>query len=93
MLMGAGDRSRGIGGADFIDATMNTALPGDYLRKVDMMSSAHGLEVRIPFLGESVLACSARIPERFRWSGLTSGIDGVIIDTSKHGFCLVRAEP
>ena len=31
--------------------------------------------------------------ERFRGSGLTSGIDGVIIDTSKHGFCLVRAEP
>jgi asparagine synthase (glutamine-hydrolysing) len=68
MLMGAGDRSRGVGGADFIDATMNTALPGDYLRKVDMMSSAHGLEVRIPFLGESVLACSARIPERWKYS-------------------------
>ena len=31
--------------------------------------------------------------ERFRGSGLTSGIDGVIIDTSEHGFCLVRAEP
>lgn len=68
ILMGTGDRSRGVGGADFIDATMHTALPGDYLRKVDMMSSAHGLEVRIPFLGESVLACSARIPERWKYS-------------------------
>ena len=46
-----------------IDATMTVSLPGDYLRKVDMMSMAHGLEVRVPFLGarmlESRLAYSA----------------------------------
>ena len=68
-LMGGPDtRSIDAGGAEFIDATINTVLPGDYLRKVDMMSSAHGLELRIPFLGESVLACSARIPERWKYS-------------------------
>ncbi len=68
LLMSTDEYSRDCGGADFMDATMNTALPGDYLRKVDMMSSAHGLEVRVPFLGESVLACSARIPERWKYS-------------------------
>ncbi|MBX3236603.1 MAG: asparagine synthase (glutamine-hydrolyzing) [Nitrospiraceae bacterium] len=56
------------GGAEFIDATVTTALPGDYLRKVDMMSSMHGLEVRVPFLGESVLNCSAGIPETKKYS-------------------------
>ncbi|MGC3973129.1 MAG: asparagine synthase C-terminal domain-containing protein [Nitrospira sp.] len=68
LLTKAGERfCQGTGG-DFMDATMNTALPGDYLRKVNMMSSAHGLEVRIPFLGESVLACAARIPDRWKYS-------------------------
>jgi hypothetical protein len=50
------------GGKEFMEATVRYALPGDYLRKVDMMSSAHGLEVRVPFLGEHVLNFSARIP-------------------------------
>ena len=68
VLMEIGECSPEAGGSDFIDATVNRALPGDYLRKVDMMSSAHGLEVRIPFLGESVLACSARIPDRWKYS-------------------------
>ena len=45
-----------------MEATVRYALPGDYLRKVDMMSSAHGLEVRVPFLGEHVLAFSSRLP-------------------------------
>jgi len=46
-----GNGTQSIGGAEFIDSTMRFALPGDYLRKVDFMSSAHGLEVRVPFLG------------------------------------------
>lgn len=50
------------GGKEFMEATVRYALPGDYLRKVDMMSSAHGLEVRVPFLGEHVLNFSARLP-------------------------------
>jgi len=56
------------GGGEFIDATVRYVLPGDYLRKVDVMSSAHGLEVRVPLLGEAVLDCAARIPERFKYS-------------------------
>lgn len=56
------------GGAEFIDATVTTALPGDYLRKIDVMSSMHGLEVRVPFLGESVLACAESIGESSKYS-------------------------
>ena len=40
-------------GRDMIDVTINISLPGDYLRKVDVMSMAHGLEVRVPFLGKA----------------------------------------
>jgi len=60
---------RNPGGAEFIDATVNFALPGDYLRKVDCMSSAHGLEVRVPFLGNQVLDCAAQIPHRLKYDG------------------------
>lgn len=63
-----GDRVRDPGGAEFTDATIRFVLPGDYLRKIDVMSSAHGLEVRSPFLGEHVLSCSARIPEHLKYS-------------------------
>lgn len=56
----------GPGGPEFVDVTMARALPGDYLRKVDMMSSAHGLEVRLPFLGERVLDWSAKLPYALR---------------------------
>ncbi len=53
-------------GRDMIDVTMNVSLPGDYLRKVDVMSMAHGLEVRVPFLGKGVLELAARIPHRLK---------------------------
>jgi asparagine synthase (glutamine-hydrolysing) len=56
------------GGKEFVDSTVRYALPGDYLRKVDVMSSAHGLEVRVPFLGEHVLECAAKIPVHLKYS-------------------------
>jgi len=56
------------GGEEFVDSTIRHALPGDYLRKVDVMSSAHGLEVRVPFLGEHVLECAAKIPAQLKYS-------------------------
>lgn len=57
-----------LGGPEFLDATVKTALPGDYLRKVDMMSSAVGLEVRVPFLGEHVVECARKIPTHLQYS-------------------------
>jgi asparagine synthase (glutamine-hydrolysing) len=56
-------------GEDLIDCTVRFTLPGDYLRKVDVMSSAHGLEVRVPFLGEPVLDCASRLPNSLKYRG------------------------
>ncbi len=53
-------------GRDMIDATIAVSLPGDYLRKVDVMSMAHGLEVRVPFLGKRVLELAEKIPHRLK---------------------------
>ncbi len=63
-----GEQSAGPGGAEFVDVSIERALPGDYLKKVDMMSSAHGLEVRLPFLGDQVLDCAALLAMRFRYT-------------------------
>ena len=56
------------GGQEFVDTTIRYALPGDYLRKVDIASSAHGLEVRVPFLGDHVLACSSKIENGIKYN-------------------------
>jgi asparagine synthase (glutamine-hydrolysing) len=61
-------QSAGPGGQEFLDASIERALPGDYLRKVDVMSGAHGLEVRLPFLGDQVLDCAAMLTMRFRYT-------------------------
>jgi asparagine synthase (glutamine-hydrolysing) len=55
-------------GSDLLDYTIAAALPGDYLRKVDMMSSAHGLEVRVPFLADQVLDFAAQLPRELKFS-------------------------
>jgi asparagine synthase (glutamine-hydrolysing) len=60
-------------GRQLIDATVKYALPGDYLRKVDMMSAAHGLEVRVPYLGAAVLDFAATLPRRLKYRGSRSG--------------------
>jgi asparagine synthase (glutamine-hydrolysing) len=47
-------------------------LPDDCLFKVDRMSMAHGLEVRVPFLDRQLVEFSARIPFGYKIRGLTS---------------------
>jgi len=47
-------------------------LPDDCLFKVDRMSMAHGLEVRVPFLDRELVEFSARIPFKYKIRGLTS---------------------
>jgi len=59
---------RHVGGAELIDATVRTTLPADYLRKVDVMSSAHGLEVRVPMLSNRVLAFASKLPNRWKYA-------------------------
>jgi asparagine synthase (glutamine-hydrolysing) len=41
-------------------------LPGDLLPKVDRMSMAHSLEVRVPFLGDAVADLVLPLPGRFK---------------------------
>ena len=47
-------------------------LPDDCLFKVDRMSMAHGLEVRVPFLDKKIVEFAARIPFEYKIRGLTS---------------------
>jgi asparagine synthase (glutamine-hydrolysing) len=47
-------------------------LPDDCLFKVDRMSMAHGLEVRVPFLDKQLVEFAAGIPFGFKIRGLTS---------------------
>ena len=47
-------------------------LPDDCLFKVDRMSMAHGLEVRVPFLDKDLVEFSARIPFEYKIRGLTT---------------------
>src|SRR5207249_357799 len=65
---------RAPGGGELIDATVISTLPGDYLRKIDVMSSAHGLEVRVPFLSNRILEFAAKLPARWRYSWRTNKI-------------------
>jgi len=41
-------------------------LPNDMLVKVDRMSMAHGLEVRVPFLDHNLVELVAKVPDRYK---------------------------
>ena len=49
-------------GADLMSTELGLNLHADYLRKVDIASSAHGLEVRVPFLDREVIDFASRVP-------------------------------
>jgi len=49
-------------GADLMGTELALNLHADYLRKVDISSSAHGLEVRVPFLDNEVIDFAANLP-------------------------------
>jgi asparagine synthase (glutamine-hydrolysing) len=52
--------------AQLIDMEIRWRLHADYLRKVDIASSAHGLEVRTPYLDPEIFQFAARLPIRFK---------------------------
>jgi len=56
------------GGSELMDLTIESVLPGDYLRKVDVASSAHGLEVRVPMLSNRILSFAARLSLKHKYS-------------------------
>ena len=51
---------------DILFADMHLILPGDMLRKVDLMSMANGLEVRVPFLDHDVVDFAFSRPVEFK---------------------------
>lgn len=45
---------------------MRLWLPGDILLKADKMSSAHSLELRVPFLDKDVMKVAEKVPTKYR---------------------------
>ncbi|HRE47868.1 MAG TPA: asparagine synthase (glutamine-hydrolyzing) [Aggregatilineales bacterium] len=51
-----------------IESEMRLRLHADYLRKVDVASGAHGLEVRVPYLDNEMLRLGAALPAALKVS-------------------------
>ena len=47
-------------------ADINLVLPNDMLTKVDLMSMAHGLEIRVPFLDHRVVEFAFGLPDEMK---------------------------
>lgn len=85
--------------ADFnsiLDADLRLVLPNDMLTKVDMMSMAHSLEVRVPFLDHRLVAFVRSLPSDYKIRGakrkillkeaMKNVLPNSIIHRKKHGF-------
>lgn len=51
---------------EFLLTDMTLVLPNDMLTKVDLMSMAHGLEVRVPFLDYQVVDYVFSLPDEYK---------------------------
>ncbi|XOV93215.1 MAG: asparagine synthase (glutamine-hydrolyzing) [Bacteroidota bacterium] len=71
-------------------------LPNDMLTKVDLMSMANSLEVRVPFLDHEVVQLAFSLPEKFKVDGMKRKIilkdafkdllPSELLNRPKHGF-------
>lgn len=52
-----------------LNADMQMLLPGDMLTKVDLMSMANSLEVRVPFLDHELVDFAMKLPDSFKING------------------------
>ena len=50
----------------FLDIDLKMVLPGDMLTKVDLMSMANSLEVRVPFLDKELVRFARSLPPHFK---------------------------
>ena len=53
---------------DFLDTDLRVVLPGDMLTKVDLMSMANSLEVRVPFLDKDLVSFARSLPSTYKVS-------------------------
>jgi len=82
--------------AQLIDMEIRWRLHGDYLRKVDIASSAHGLEVRTPYLDSEVFQFAAQLPIRLKVRRRSpkhllrklalNALPASVVNRPKHGF-------
>ncbi len=96
----------GLDGSDFINSCIyvdiKTVLPNDYLTKVDRMSMANSLEVRVPFLDHKLLDFAMSISSKYKVRGLTTKyllkkimkdkLPKEIIEGKKKGFSIPLAK-
>jgi asparagine synthase (glutamine-hydrolysing) len=85
-----------------IRADMKTYLPGDLLVKADIATMANGLELRSPFLDDTVVEWGLSLPKDFKVKGFEtkhilkdvarSLVPASLIDRPKMGFGIPRAE-
>ncbi len=54
---------------EYLYTDIKFLLPSDMLTKVDMMSMANSLEVRVPFLDHRLVEFATRIPDEFKVNG------------------------
>ncbi|MGE0480112.1 MAG: asparagine synthase (glutamine-hydrolyzing) [Phycisphaerae bacterium] len=83
--------------AGLLNADTEFYLPNDMLVKVDRMSMAHGLEVRVPFLDVEMVRFAANLPGEFKLhrgrrrkhilrESLRGSIPDAVLDRKKSGF-------
>ena len=64
---------------DVLYTDMHLVLPNDMLVKVDSMSMAHGLEVRVPFLDHNVVEFAFTLPAEFKINAIKR--KKILVDT------------
>ena len=80
----------------FLLADQSYVLQGDMLKKVDVMSMRHSLEVRVPFLDKEWVAFTNSLPEHYKFQGgkgkillreaFSDLLPQVIFERKKQGF-------
>jgi asparagine synthase (glutamine-hydrolysing) len=81
---------------DLLYADLHLVLPNDMLQKVDLMSMANGLEVRVPFLDHRVVKYVFSLPSHYKIDGkrrkkilidaFKNDLPDEIFTRPKHGF-------
>ncbi len=55
---------------EMLNLDTRLVLPGDMLQKVDLMSMANSLEVRVPFLDHEVVELAFQLPDQYKAKGM-----------------------